>query len=169
MFDIALVSGFIIGAIGSIIVISNPVSTSATFMSLTDGMKQRDKKEIALRSVRFSLTILLFFALTGFFLFQLFGFSIGAFRIAGGILLFTLAVHMMSQKLDEHKEVTELDYNEIALFPLSIPFTAGPGTIVTVVLLTSEALNMMTVTGFLNGLVATIGVYLGIFILMMVS
>lgn len=169
MFDIALVSGFIIGAIGSIIVISNPVSTSAAFISLTEGMKHRDKKEIALRSVKFSLAILLFFALTGFFLFQLFGFSIGAFRIAGGILLFTLAVHMMSQKIVDHRETAELDYNEIALFPLSIPFTAGPGTIVTVVLLTSEALNMMTVTGLLNGLVATLGVYLGIFILMMVS
>ncbi len=168
MLDFGLVGGFILGAIVSIIVISNPVSTSAVFLTLTDGLKKKDRVEIARRSVKFSLFILVFFALTGFFLFQLFGFSIGAFRIAGGILLFTLAVHMLNGK-QRHMEATEMDYNEISLMPLSIPFTAGPGTIVTVVLLASEALNMMETTGFMNGLVSVIGVYAGIFILILIT
>lgn len=168
MLEFGLVGGFILGAIVSIIVISNPVSTSAVFLTLTDGLKKKDRVEIARRSVKFSLFILVFFALTGFFLFQLFGFSIGAFRIAGGILLFTLAVHMLNGK-QRHMEATEMDYNEISLMPLSIPFTAGPGTIVTVVLLASEALNMMETTGFMNGLVSVIGVYAGIFILILIT
>ncbi|UCD02822.1 MAG: MarC family protein [Candidatus Aenigmatarchaeota archaeon] len=168
MIDFALVSGFILGAIVSIIVISNPISTSAVFVSLTEGMKRKDKVEIAKRSVKFSLVILVFFALTGFYLFQLFGFSIGAFRIAGGILLFTMAVHMMNHK-QRHTEATELDYNEISLMPLSVPFTAGPGTIVTVVLLSSEALNMMSTVGFMSGLLSVFGVYAGILTVVVIS
>lgn len=168
MIDFAIIGSFIFGAIISIIVISNPISTSAVFISLTDGMSKKAKKEISARSVKFSFFILVFFALTGFYVFQLFGFGIGAFRIAGGILLFTMAVHMMSQK-HTHKEAAELDYNEISLMPLSVPFTAGPGTIVTVVLLASEAINMMNTVGFLNGLISIMGIYLAIFILIVVS
>lgn len=168
MIDFAVIGSFIVGAIISIIIISNPISTSAVFMSLTDGMSRKDKKGISARSVKFSFFILIFFALTGFYVFQLFGFSIGAFRIAGGILLFTTAVHMFSQK-HTHKEAAKLDYNEISLMPLSVPFTAGPGTIVTVVLLASEAINMMNTAGFLNGLISIMGVYLAIIILMIVS
>jgi multiple antibiotic resistance protein len=168
MLEFALVSGFIFGAIVSIIVISNPISTSAVFVSLTQGMNHKDRVEIARRSVKFSLGILMFFAVTGLYLFQLFGFSIGAFRIAGGILLFTMAVQMMNHK-QRHIEATELDYNEISLMPLSIPFTAGPGTIVTVVLLASEALNMMNTAGFINGLLSVLGVYAGIIILAVAS
>lgn len=169
MLDFALVSSFIVGAIVSIIVISNPVSTSAMFVTLTEGMKNRDKNEIAKRSVKFSLGILIFFAVTGLFIFQLFGFTIGAFRIAGGILLFTLAAHMMSHKHSHHKEVSELDYNEISLMPLSVPFTAGPGTIVTVVLLITEAVNMIETAGFVNGFVSMLGIYGAIAILIAVS
>ncbi len=168
MIDLAVVGSFIIGAIVSIIVISNPVSTSAVFISLTEGMKKSDKREIAKRSVKFSATILMFFGLTGFFIFQLFGFSIGAFRIAGGILLFTMAIHMMNHK-QRHIEATEMDYNEISLMPLSVPFTAGPACIVTVVLLMTEALNMTVTDGFLNGIFSALGVFVGIIMLAVVT
>ncbi len=168
MIDPVTVGGFILGAIVSIIVISNPISTSAVFISLTEGMKDKDKKEIAKRSVKFSASILTFFALTGFFFFQLFGFSIGAFRIAGGILLFTIAIHMMNHK-QRHIEATQLDYNEISLMPLSVPFTAGPGTIVTVILLSSEALNMISINGPADALTAMAGVYIGIAALIAVT
>jgi multiple antibiotic resistance protein len=167
MVDLALAASFIGGAIISIIVISNPLSTSAIFIALTEEMKHSEKLEIAKRSVRYSTGILIFFALTGMLLFQVFGISIGAFRIAGGILLFTMAVHMLNPKGRE-KEAEEAAA-DMALIPLSIPFTAGPGTITTVVVLISEAVNLVDSEGILTASLAATGVFIGIAVTVGVS
>jgi multiple antibiotic resistance protein len=167
MSDILLGLEFIVAAIISIIVISNPISTSAVFITLTEGMGHEQRRGVASRSIRYSAGILVFFALTGLLVFQIFGFGIGAFRIAGGVLLFSTAVGMLNPK----ENVTQADggSRDIALIPLSIPFTSGPGTIVTVVVLMSEAMNLITEHGALAGGLAILGVYLGIAVTVFVS
>jgi len=160
MFESVLSAEFIIGAIISIIVISNPLSTSAIFIALTEQMTLKQKQEIIKRSLKYSVGILFFFSLTGLLLFQLFGFSIGAFRIAGGVLLFTTAVTMLDPKTS-HEEAGDASDN-IALIPLSIPFTAGPGTIVTVVVLMSEAQNILEAHDIFTGISCILGVFVGI-------
>ncbi len=160
MADFVLAAEFILGAVISILIISNPLSTSAVFISLTENMTHEERVETAKRSVKYSTGILIFFSLTGLALFQLFGFSLGAFRIAGGILLFTMAVQMLNPK-PSHEDA-ETKSRDIALIPLSIPFTSGPGTITTVVVLMSEAQNIMRLDSVATGLMSITGIYIGI-------
>lgn len=167
MADLTYALEFIGGAIISIIVISNPISTSAVFIALTQGMTQDEKIRIVKKSVTYSTGILLFFALTGFLIFTIFGFSIGAFRIAGGVLLFSTAVYMLNPK--PSSVAADETSRDIALIPLAIPFTAGPGTIVTVVVLMSEAQNLVDVIDPVTGILAMIGVIIGIIVTIIVS
>jgi len=167
MTDLTYVLEFIGGAIISIIVISNPISTSAVFIALTQGMTQDEKIRIVRKSIIYSSGILLFFALTGFLIFTIFGFSIGAFRIAGGVLLFSTAIYMLNPK--PSSVAADETSRDIALIPLAIPFTAGPGTIVTVVVLMSEARNLVNTIDTITGLLAMIGVILGIMVTIIVS
>ncbi len=160
MADYAQALTFCIGAITAIIVISNPLSTSAIFIALTEKMSRKQKQVTIKKSLTYSVGILILFAVSGLLLFQIFGFSIGAFRIAGGVLLFTTAVGMLNPKTSQ-EEATDVPDN-IALIPLSIPFTAGPGTIVTVVVLVSEADNIMHSIDFATGILCILGVFLGI-------
>jgi multiple antibiotic resistance protein len=167
MVDWTLAGSFIAGAVVSILIISNPVSTSAIFIALTERMTLKEKVVLAKRSVTYSVIILVFFALTGLALFRVFGFSIGAFRIAGGVLLMTTAAGMMNPKGRE-KEVEERS-QDIAIIPLSIPFTAGPGTIITVVVLMSEALNLRETQDWGTTGLAIAGVLIGIAVTVIVS
>jgi len=167
MADIVYALEFIGGAMVSILVISNPLSTSAVFIALTQGMTHEEKVRIVKKSVTYSVGILLFFAFTGLLIFQIFGFSIGAFRIAGGVLLFSMAVGMLNPKLSS--EAADERSRDIALIPLSIPFTAGPGTIVTVVVLMSGAQNLMGTIDTITGVLAMIGVVAGIMVTVGVS
>jgi multiple antibiotic resistance protein len=167
MADLTYALEFIGGAIISIIVISNPISTSAVFIALTQGMTQEEKIRIVKKSVTYSTGILLFFALTGFLIFTIFGFSIGAFRIAGGVLLFSTAVYMLNPK--PSSVAADETSRDIALIPLAIPFTAGPGTIVTVVVLMSEARNLVNTIDTTTGILAMIGVIIGIMVTIIVS
>jgi len=167
MADIVYALEFIGGAMVSILVISNPLSTSAVFIALTQGMTHEEKVRIVKKSVTYSVGILLFFAFTGLLIFQIFGFSIGAFRIAGGVLLFSMAVGMLNPK--PSSEAADERSRDIALIPLSIPFTAGPGTIVTVVVLMSGAQNLMGTIDTITGVLAMMGVVAGILVTVGVS
>lgn len=166
MSELQAVLEFIPGAIIAIIVISNPVSTLAMFYTLTESMSEEGKLRTAKRSSRYSLGILLFFALTGMLLFQIFNFSVGAFRIAGGILLIATALDMLYPK--EGMDTVADPTRDISLIPMAIPFISGPGTIVTVVVLTSTAKNLGNGDAGIAA-VAYGGVILGILILIAIS
>jgi len=165
MSDLTLALEFIPAAIVAIIAISNPFSTATMFLILTRCMSHEEKLATAARSATYSLYVLLFFAITGLLLFQLFGFGIGAFRIAGGILLMITAIGMLNPKPEGDMSDCPRD---IALIPMAIPFISGPGTIVTVVVLMSGAQGMFA-SGALVGSVAVIGVFAGIFAVIAVS
>ncbi len=135
--DSTVLVAFFIEAIISIVVISNPLSTSAILLTLTKDLSDAERNAVVWRSIRYSVLILLVFALSGFLIFQIFGFSIGALRIAGGVLLLITAMGMLSPQPSATD--AEMAASNISLMPLSIPFTAGPGTIVTVILLMTGA------------------------------
>lgn len=167
MSNLSIAIGFIGAAIISIIVISNPLSTSIVYFVLTQDFEEKQKFKVARKSIEYALGILLFFAITGFLLFEIFGISIGAFRIAGGILLFTIATGMLnptSQYIAAEEKAAD-----IALIPLAVPFISGPGTIVTTVLLMAEAHRYFLEHGLIIGVIAVLGVIAGIFINIVVS
>jgi multiple antibiotic resistance protein len=167
MVDWAFIAGFIPAVVIGIIVISNPISTAAVFIGLTERMTKDERMAIAREAVKYAVQILVFFALTGMLLFQLFGFTIGAFRIAGGIILFTTAVSMLNPR-PAKEEAAESSEN-IALMPICIPFIAGPGTIVTVILYMSEASNAGQMYDWATAMVAYVGVFIGIAVTVFIS
>lgn len=167
MSELSVVFGFIGAAIISIIVISNPLSTSIVYFVLTQDFDQRQKVRVARKAIEYALGILIFFAITGFLIFEIFGISIGAFRIAGGIMLFTIAAGML--KPAPRYEVAEEKAADIALIPLAVPFISGPGTIVTTVLLMADAQRYFQDHGIGVGALAVFGVFAGIIINIVVS
>jgi multiple antibiotic resistance protein len=127
-------------ALTSILAIMNPVSTVAIFSTLAGDLGKAEQQMVIRTSMRVSLAVLLFFAFTGQFLFILLGLTLPAFKIAGGILLLSLAMGMIQPKKVTYS-ADELD--NIAIVPLAFPLTCGAGTITAVILLASEAQGIM--------------------------
>jgi multiple antibiotic resistance protein len=100
---------------------------------------------MALRSVAIASAILLFFALFGEDLLRALGVSLAAFRIAGGIMLFLIALEMVFEKRQERREKRADEVNatpeieDISVFPMAIPMIAGPGSIASIMLLMARS------------------------------
>ena len=144
-------------AILSIVAVMNPLSTIAIFTTLTgDRGPQKHSSEkhrkIAGKAMKIAFVVLVFFALTGQLLFQVFSLQVYAFQIAGGILLVTIALKMLSEKNGFSSDERE----DITIIPLVFPLTAGPGTITTVILLFSQAID------FFEAIFVFIGIAIGI-------
>ncbi len=112
--------------------IMNPISNMPIFISLVEGADKETKQKINKKAILIAFIIVSIFVITGKFIFQLFGITIPAFKITGGILIFYVGFEMLQSKKSnvKHLEKTNLDEN-IAISPLAIPLLAGPGTIVT--------------------------------------
>lgn len=131
---------FLLLAVTSVLAIMNPVSTAAVYSVLTETSGKADRKKIINTAMKISFFVLVFFALTGQFIFQVLGLTIPAFKIAGGILLVSVAMGMLATKTIEYSS-DELE--NISIVPLSFPLTCGAGTITTVILLMSEATGIL--------------------------
>ncbi|PVX22994.1 MAG: MarC family protein, partial [Candidatus Bathyarchaeum sp.] len=92
----------------------------------------------AAKATKLGGVLLAFFALSGTIIFQLFSIELFSFQIAGGILLVTMALKMLSEKNGYSHE----DREDISIIPLTFPLTAGPGTILTVILIFSQATTL---------------------------
>ena len=137
---------YLVVAFLAVFVIVNPLTTAFIFMAMLPRASEEKRRAIALRSVKVATSLLFAFALLGGVIFQLFGITLAAFRIAGGIILFGIAIGMIRQKGATEKETAEevkADKGhvteDISVIPLAIPFMSGPGAIATVMILTSEA------------------------------
>ena len=154
---------YLLITIAGIFVIVNPLTTAFAFMSLTTSMDEQKKKTIALKATKISTSLFFVFALLGGVIFQLFGITLAAFRIAGGIILFGIAMGMISSrnKSEEIQKKPEGDIaDDISVIPLAIPFISGPGSIATVMILTSEAPSIYhTVIVFFAVLFTTVSCY----------
>ena len=112
--------------------IMNPIANTPVFLGLVSDRDQSERKSIAKTSCITAFLIVLFFVVLGKYLFELFGITIPAFKITGGILLFYVGFEMLQSKKSKihHNEDIEPD-DGVAISPLAIPILAGPGTIVT--------------------------------------
>jgi multiple antibiotic resistance protein len=142
---------FALVAISSIVAVMEPFSTIAVYATLTKNMNLEKKRKTIAKAMRISFLVLIFFALTGHLLFQVFNITIAAFQIAGGILLVVVALQMLNLgKTTPAKDGSE----DIAIVPLAFPLTAGPGTITAVILLTSKAQNILESSSVFAGIFA---------------
>ena len=127
-------------ALITLLVVIDPVGVAATFGAMTAELPRRERARIARKGVWIAAGILYFFALTGNAFINAIGITLPAFRIAGGILLFFLAIDMILVRQSGMHAATKPEQAElghrkdIAVFPVAIPLIAGPGAITSVLL-----------------------------------
>ena len=141
------VISFALLAISSILIIVNPLGATLIYVSLTTNLDRPIRDIIARDACRYALVILLVVAVLGTWILQLFGISLEAFRIAGGILLFGIGMEMVYAKTSRTKltateKYESTDMEDIAVMPLAIPMIAGPGAITTTMVLMNEAIPL---------------------------
>ncbi len=130
---------FTISAFVTFFVVIDPVGLAPIVVGLTSHFNPAQRNTVVTRAIWISAAIIVFFALVGRFLLARLGISLYAFNIAGGVLLFLVAVDMLfgrpsgarETKTEEEEAMTRED---ISVFPLAIPMIAGPGTIATTIL-----------------------------------
>ena len=126
-------------------VIIDPPGCAPIFASLTKGTTQAHRRSMAVRSAAVAWCILIFFALLGEPLLRTLGISLSAFRLAGGIMLFMIALDMVFERRTERREerAKELEgtpeAEDISVFPMAIPMIVGPGSIASIMLLSARA------------------------------
>src|SRR3990167_1425582 len=127
-----------------LLVVIDPFGLTPMFSALTLGKPPAERRRIAIRAVLIAGGVIAFFIFGGGWLLDYLGIGMPAFRIAGGVLLFLIAMDLLLVRHSGLNSATEREQSEaarradIAVFPLAIPMIAGPGTLTTVMLLTQD-------------------------------
>jgi multiple antibiotic resistance protein len=135
---------FALSSLAAIFVILDPLGAIPIVLGATVGYTVKRRNEIVWRACWVSFLILVIFAISGRLLLDLFGITLPAFRIAGGILLLKISLDMLYAKrpqshITQAEEAEAVDKEDIAVIPLAMPMLAGPATIATVLVLMEQA------------------------------
>src|SRR5580704_12483192 len=152
---------FLVSALVTLLVVVDPIGLVPTFIGITDGLSESLRREVALRAALIAAAILIGAALIGDWLLATLAISLSAFRIAGGLLLFSIATEMVFGVRSRHEgeaaeEALEERVRNVAAFPLAIPLLAGPGAITAVVLLGGRAHGDLVLLAILIAAVAAV-------------
>ena len=132
-------------ALVTFLVIIDPPGCAPIFASLTSGTSAAHRRAMAIRSSLIAWAILMFFALLGRPLLSWLGISLASFRIAGGIMLFIIALDMVFERRTARRESRAHsiegtpEAEDISVFPMAIPMITGPGSIASAMLWVSRA------------------------------
>jgi multiple antibiotic resistance protein len=144
----------------TLLVIVDPIGCAVIFAALTHGAPEGLRRQVAIRGTTIAALLLLAFAIGGQWLLAVFGITLPAFRVAGGILLFLLAVDMVFARPSGIRNPTPPEQQEaagkedISVFPLAFPLLAGPGALTSIVLLMDKARSPPEIAGVIGTLVA---------------
>lgn len=125
----------------AIFVIIDPFAVIPVYLSMTEKLSSIERKLICRKAALVSFSILLVFAMSGTTLFNIFGISLPAFQIAGGLLLLNVGISQLNasrSRVQPEERLESLEKEDISIFPLATPLIAGPGAISTVVLQSSQ-------------------------------
>ena len=142
----------------SFFTLTNPLGTMPVFLTMTQGMTEKERRSVVRRATFVSFLTLMLFVLAGQFLFQFFGLSTNGFRIAGGVIIFKIGFDMLQarytpMKLKDEEIKTYAD--DISITPLAIPMLCGPGAIANAIVLMQDA-HTIDMKGILIGMIALI-------------
>ncbi|MEK6169015.1 YchE family NAAT transporter [Vibrio cholerae] len=154
-FEIAIFLQFFLGLVAAV----NPVGIMLVFVSLTGHMTLEEKNKTAATANIAVAIILIIALLAGQMLLDLFSISLDSFRVAGGLLLLSIAFSMMSGKLGEDKQNKQekseyISREQIAVVPLAMPLMAYPGAISSTIVYGSRYPNMLDTLGIILTVVA---------------
>lgn len=139
---------YFVYAFTTVFVIVNPIEATMIFVTLTTGMNPEEKSHIYRRTTLVAFSIALLFSVAGDAVLRIFGITVDSLRVAGGVLLFLVAIDML-RGVRQQKKVTEAELKDanrredVSVFPLAIPLLTGPGAITTVVVLMGAAGTLM--------------------------
>lgn len=134
----------IFNAFVTILVTVDPPGLAPLFLALTAGMNRSERNQVGVRAAVIGFCVLALFGVAGSAILSMFGITLPAFRVAGGLLLFYIAFEMIFERRQERHEksaaraITKDMIRNIAAFPLAIPLIAGPGAISATVLLSGS-------------------------------
>jgi multiple antibiotic resistance protein len=139
-----------------LLAIMNPFSAIPTFLSLTDSMDSTMRREILRKALWAMLILVAMFTLIGVYLLYAFSLSINALRVGGGILLLYIGLDMLGG-MPRSKRV---EASDVAVVPIATPLIVGPGTITTLLLLTTSRPSLVnTLTVLVSGILAVLTTY----------
>lgn len=147
----------------SLLAIINPVSVTPMYLALTAGYDPAHRRKTLNQGIVTAFMVLLVFALLGGSIFQLFGITIHAFRIAGGILFFGIGMDMLQAKRTRGKATEEEEEEgrgkeNTGITPLGMPMITGPGAITTVMVLMTQADTVERMGVVIGAVVAVLGI-----------
>ncbi len=128
----------------TLLVTIDPPGLAPLFLAITRGMTRAERAQVSIRSTVIAFFVLSLFAVAGAAILSVFGITLPAFRVAGGLLLFLIAIEMVFERRQDRKEkisdvaITKDMIHNLAAFPLAIPLIAGPGAISATVLLSGS-------------------------------
>ena len=149
-------------ALVTFLVIIDPPGCAPIFAGLTRGTSPAHRRAMAIRSSLIAWAILMFFALLGRPMLHALGISLAAFRIAGGIMLFIIALDMVFERRTARRESRAHsiegtpEAEDISVFPMAIPMITGPGSIASAMLWVSRAEDVASVAVVLAAITVVI-------------
>ena len=162
-----------VSAFVTLFVVIDPPGCVPIFSSLTAGTSNTHRKSMALRSIGIATGVLIAFALGGEAFLGALGISLAAFKIAGGVMVFLIAIDMVFEKRTQRRENRaeevksaaaaadkSMEVEDISVFPMAIPMLAGPGAIAAVMLLDARADSVAGEIAVLAALVAVMAITL---------
>jgi multiple antibiotic resistance protein len=159
--DRKMLLDFLISALVTLLVVVDPIGLVPAFIGITAGLPSSTRRSAAIRASLIAFAILTGAALAGDWLLRTLSISLPAFRIAGGLLLFSIASEMafgvrITRQSETAGKAVEEHARDIAAFPLAIPLIAGPGAITATVLLSGRTDGNLLLLAALIGIIAVV-------------
>jgi multiple antibiotic resistance protein len=131
-------------SLSAIFFVVDPMGAIPVFMAMTGGDSPEKRRDMARRASIAAFLVLTTFAVAGTLIFKVFGITLGAFKVAGGVLLLLTSIEMLRAQPQRTRMTPEEEREgaakeDVAIFPLAIPLLAGPGSIATVTTLMAKA------------------------------
>jgi len=151
-----------LSAFVTLFVVIDPPGCAPIYAGLTANATPRARRAMAFRACAIAGLILLGFALVGAQLLEAMHIELDAFRIAGGIMLFLIALEMVFEKRTERREgraekvLADPDYEDVSVFPMAMPMLAGPGAIASIMLLEGSTDGLVGTLVVLGALAAVL-------------
>ena len=120
-------------------VVVDPLGNGPIFLSLTQTQNTKEKIQTSIEAVSIATIILISFSVIGKFILSYLSISLASFRIAGGLILFIIALEMLFNKRQERKEqIANEVKDKVSIFPLAIPILSGPAAITSIIVIMSD-------------------------------
>ena len=152
---------FLISALVTLVVVVDPIGLVPTFLAITNGLPDPARRAVAIRASLIACCVLAGSALIGDWLLRSLSITLPAFRIAGGLLLFSIASEMVFgvrtvRQSQQAEEAVEERVRNIAAFPLAVPLMAGPGAITATILLAGRGNGQLERLALLLAVIAVV-------------